>query len=66
MGIKLIHKSDGKWWWINRYDDRCDYTDITIWCINNCGKRDKDWYKGMVGWAFRTKEDAILFQLTWG
>lgn len=36
------------------------------WCAHQFGLRDREWlYVGNASWAFRMKEQAVQFELTW-
>lgn len=38
---------------------------IYDWCNTNIGVKDNDWKPEWGGYAFKNKEDAIAFELTW-
>ncbi len=49
-----------------------EWEDMIIWCAENIGEQGTDWaYSGgdymafPPWWHFKTRDDAVLFKLTW-
>lgn len=52
--------------WVVLYIDDVNYHTIDKWCSRTIGIKSEDWTYGASGWRFKSEEDAMLFELTWG